>query len=278
MKKPVFALLSALLLCSCAVASHPDLKKFPFTDDADNPYLVRNGDNYRKSGIGYSYQELTLATDADDIVERLTHGESVLLFLHQDNCPSCSSHHDDLASFFLDSGAAVFGIDFTDVSAGFAIINSLKEKLPYTKSMFPTEMVTPSMFMLKNLEKGYPIEFLSEDTSVDALENFFAERINFTLVYDFTSYSSYSSFIKDYDCLTYLVDGDDSIENAIYPTAFHNDKPLARFNLSKASEQDQASMKSFLGDAKVGLVKGKQAKEKASSSDEAISLINRYYA
>ncbi len=276
-RAPLF--LSLLFLVSCAARSHPDYSLFPFTDDKDMAYLFRNGDNYGKKGLSYSYKEVARQSEVASINAKIGRGESIFLYLYQDSCEACRSIHDDMVAYFLESGVEVWGVDFTIKEQGLSIIDGIKKVYPALASGFDSTLVTPSGYLIKNGEKVLPLGFLSERESLQKLEEFFKNQWNYSMVFTFTEYDAFVSFSKKNDTLALIDDGTVTARSAFLNKALHTSKATAllELTLSKPAEVDKFKTLGYAGDL-LRYEKG-EVKEKASSNtEEAKALIERYCA
>lgn len=282
---PCLLSLFALSLLSCGAKSpyQLDEERFPFTDDPDLAYIVRNGDNYTKDSASYSYSEMTVKTSLDIVSERLENNQPVLLFLHMDTCKTCQAVHDVMAHLFLSSGMLVHEAYFISgrTSETLNMLNSIGEKYPTLYELFHNSYVTPSMFLLYNTEKGVPVSFLDKKENQDELDEFFRGLLNLPLLYEFTSYASYDAFAKNHECLTYFDDGDGFYYQNVYPRAIHKKLYTARINIEGTSSSDLALFqKRFGSDDLIHQKNGKdiQAIDVEKDAASATSLLNAYYA
>ena len=282
MKTRALLLASLFLLSACtSVSKHPDEGRFPFAYEADTASVRRNGDNYGKEGIGHGYSETTVSADPADMLASLNAGESRLLFLYQDQCATCIAAHDSLTHFFLDSGVKVDSIDFTVPQDGFAALDRIKEAIPAASTAITNPIGTPSAFLFKAKDRVLQISFLSEKSSRENLAEIFANNMNFSNIFEFSSFDAYSRFIKEKDCLTYAASSPETFASRFYEdlvaTAIKSPKYLAYFALDRASEEDRERLDLFC-DASLFTVASGEVKEKASTAADASKLVERYYA
>ncbi|MCR5349127.1 MAG: hypothetical protein K6E59_05955 [Bacilli bacterium] len=289
MKKPVLFLVLPLiagLSFSCTGSSsrsHPDFSIFPFSDGDGLAYVTRNGENFGKEGIAYAYGEVSRNDDADAIIREINQGRSAVLFLHQENCSSCERAHDDLVSFFLDSGIEVHALDFSETTRtqSYAHISKITSTFPsYTSVMH--DYVTPSFYLLKDPEKACFLNFLPERTSLQNLENYFKNLLNFPLIFNFRTLSAFQKYVSKNNCLAYYDAGQSTFYmDNVYSRAIHVGKAVARLEASYLSQEDRDAYAKEYGDSDVLWFQEGKAKEKgsgASSPDAASQLVTRYFA
>ena len=276
-------LLLSLSSCGLGNSARYNDAEFPVTDDTDLVYLKRNGDNFDKNNISYSYADLTREATHDSLSKRIDGGESVFLFLHSDGCPSCQASHDDLARFFLTSGILVEGLHFTDETreAKLNVLYSITAAYPNLAKVLHSPYVTPSIYIIRNGESAVPVSFLDQRESLQNLEEFLKNLMNFTYVYTFRTFDSYLSFAKENECLVYRHGaGDAFFYDTIYPLAKHSKLHTAELQVEYFSEADKKRCEEYFGEADLGLVKGNTLSSQISvtkSPDQAGQLIRSYY-
>ncbi|MDY6393090.1 MAG: hypothetical protein SPL80_09700 [Bacilli bacterium] len=276
-----FGLSFVLFACAHTPQNEFDPERFPFSDDPDLVYVLRNGDNFTKRGLSYSYAETTVEATLDGISSQLNHGESSLLFLHSDSCGSCKAAHDGLTHFFVSSGIKVNGVHFSDTNIAEkratldAILNAYPSLAPVVRYEDGTYR-TPTMFLIRDESHASPISFLSNIGSTDELDSFFRGLMNMPLLFEFTSYEAYSSFAKSRECLAYYDEDPEAFHQFIYPFAIHSPVYTARIKAMELTEADRAAFAKEFGDKDLIVHKGNEViKENAA---DATSLIESFYA
>lgn len=285
MKKHLYLALLSVAILSCSSAkSHPDEHYFSFTDRTDAPYFTRNGDNYGKKGIAYSYQEVTRTLSTDAVIDEINHGKSIFLLLHAEGCSGCSAAHDDLVSFFLESGLEVYGGYFAlnDIATTAKELERLVNCFPEYARYLSAPYYTPTIYLLDSPTKMRPVSFQDERKSLQNLEEFFKELMNFTMVYTFKTFASFQTFAKENDCLVYRnLYSQDYFYESIYPLAKHSAKHTAYLDYASFSEDDKRLCDElFQGDYEIGAVKKgvfSPLFEIDKSPEEAERFVKEYY-
>ena len=284
-RAPFLALVSLLALSSCGEGpARIDFGRFPNENKEGTPYVSRNGDNYTKEGIAYSYDEVLIHDNAvSNISSRVDNNEPVLLYLHREDCRACQNVHDEMIRFFLTSGVECFGINFTDKTEGFQTLENLLERYPtWSNIRVNGSIYTPSLFLLKRDQKAVPISFMDHRESRDAQESFFKEIINFPYLFHFANPASFATFSAQNDTIFYLDrTGDPSyFYSAVYPLALISKKMTAIVSCSSWTSEDWAKA-NVLKDAKsLGVISHNtltSTYDEKLSPSEAESLIKSYY-
>lgn len=285
MKHHVFLSLLLTFACAGCTASGglPNHDAFPSTDDPDLPFIVRNGENYAKAGIGYSYDEMLRPASVEALCERIDKGESVFLFLYADDCNACAASHDNLAHFFLDSGIEAFGAHFVrnNTSETVTMLRTFAATYPGYSSLFGSSFFTPTAYLLKSPTTAYPLAFQDYRGNVKDLEDYFRPLMNLAPIYRVQSYEGYLSASNFLDGLVYR-DSDETnfFYSTIYPRAIHSDKPIIHIENAHLSEADQAKFDGFLKQGDLLLMERSSVKQKINaqtSPSGAQSLLNQYY-
>ena len=217
---------------------------FPYTDDKDNAYMTRNGDNYGKSGLSHSYESLCRPFSRERLEDELSNGRATFFFVYKDFCHSCESAHNDLVNFFLSSLIEVEGIHFTSENEKelLAELALFRKAHPLIAETITSTLLTPSIFLIKNEEKTLNLQFMDQRDSLQNLYDFFKGMMNFTMVYTFHSFDSFSRFYHDNDCLVYVDEvGEEAptpFYEAVYPLAIHSPKITAHIEINEASKED----------------------------------------
>ena len=269
-------------LVSCGQKTGFDPSVFPFTDDADLGYLTRNGDNYTKSGLSYSYDEVLRELDYDAFEKQLEHEESFLIYLHQDGCHTCQSVHDDMVSYWLDSGVMTYGIHIQqgNVQASVSLLNSFGVNYPELSDVFSGQYFTPTLFYVRNESKALKIPFTSERDSLSQLEDYLRGLFNYTNVYRFTSYQNYAKFAAEMDCISFCGDDVAYFYDELYPLAKHSKKNTALLETSFFSEEDLSALRRDLEGKDLWLNSAGKRSNPLSSKENALesrALIESYY-
>lgn len=284
MKKALACSLLLLALTSCSsTPSRPNESYFVNQDDPDLPYMTRNGDNYGRKGVSYSYDEVSRGVTVESISHEIDSGKSVFLFLHMDTCSHCSAAHDDYVNAWLDSGLEVFALKFiqSNPQPMLGILHELGERYPAYASAFNNTIYTPSTYLLDNADKIRVVGVENQRESLQNLEEFLKNLMNFTYVYTFRTFDSYLSFAKENECLVYRHGAEDAFfYDTIYPLAKHSKLHTAELQVEYFSEADKKRCEEYFGEADLGLVKGNALSSQISvtkSPDQAGQLIRSYY-
>ena len=282
MNNPKFLTLAllALALPSCAgkgnLCFNPD--KYPMGNVEGNAYVLRNGDNYAKKGLGYSYAECMRPGKFEDVEAYVGAGKDALLFLHQDRCSSCQAIHDNFLSVVIESGMEIFSYDFSsDTASMVAELNKLPTAHPaYAGTM--QHYATPTCYLLRGDEKALllPVYQVASE-----FEEYFKNLLNLPYIFTFRTYSAFVSFTKDHDCLALLDDDMDYFYGNVYSSAIASEKYTAIIEKGHLSEADRSSYSSLFGEDNLATFVGGKADKKAEPSvnpDSASKLIKEYYA
>lgn len=274
---PLFA-----LTCSCVQnKARLDLDKYPFAEDGVG-YLFRNGDNYTKEGIAYSYNELTRRQNFALIQTAVEHEADVLLFLHQNNCPSCQASHDNLATFYMQSGVEAYSYDFTSFpSEVLAELNRLPGTYPaYAETM--KRYVTPSLYLLKGTSKALYLDFLpAQKEGLSSLESYFKNLLNLTYVFTFRDYGAFVSFAKDHEVLAVKASEYGFFYDEVYPLAKRSGHFTALLEYDLMDQGNKTRCDAAFEEADIALFQTGSIKRKERVQEDlgpAKELIKEYYA
>ena len=276
-------LLLSLSACSSQGSKRPNESYFTNPNDPDLAYVTRNGDNYGKEGIAYSYQEVMREASVDAIANDIDSGKGVFLFLHGDTCSHCSAAHDDMVGMLLDSGLEAYQAMFAmrNPSPTITMLGELASRYPAYAKYLNGHYTTPSSYFLDNEGKIRVIAIENNRESLQNLEEFVKNLFNFTTIYTFRTFDSYLRFAADYDCLAYVKDADDSFyEESVFPLAKRSSLHTAELQWEYFSEEDQKRCQDYFGENNLGLIqKGTLATSANAVKNpaEAGELVQSYY-
>ena len=273
-----FCFLASLLLgCAKSNPTNP----FVFSDDPDLPYIDRQGENLNKKGLDYGIEELTRPFSFVSAKRCIEEKRPFILYLFQDGCSSCAAVHDDIVSFLLDSDIDIFGVYFKkgQHDATLSEINQLKNAYPGLASVLPSNLTTPTCYLIKDEISGYEMVFSAHRGSLSELEDYFASLLNITFIHHFVTFDSYSRFASKDDYLTILDDDSSFYIDNIRPLAIHSEKPLIHIEYNSMSETDQTKLKDSLSLSTASSICYKGTSfDYSNKKDEAINLAQSYYA
>lgn len=283
-KHGVFSLLLLSLTACSGKAARPNESYFSNADDPDLSYITRNGENRGKEGVGYSYQEVSREATVESISRDIDAGKSVYLFLHLDTCSHCAAAHDDYVNAWLDSGIEVYSLEFIqkDIASGMAVLHGLVERYPAYGKYLNEGIVTPSTFLLDNAEKIRAVGMENQRESLQNLEEFLKNLLNFTYIYTFRTFDSYLKFAQENDCLVYRNGIDDEFyPTQVYPLAKRSSRHTAELQTEYFSEEDLKRLDEYIGsDNQLGLIEKGALTQKTSvyeSPDVAGQIIQSFY-
>ena len=237
MKKRGFLTLAALLpLCfSCGVDFSP-------TDDPSYPYLHRNGD---KRGQSYaSLREATTPLTLELLSSRIERGYATLFFLTQDGCPGCASSEHSFLSYIKQSEVEAFDVyqDASTKGALFTFLTSMVETYPEYSKTIPSvsKITTPSIFIASSDTKIIHIPASNNFENANAFTNQMKDLANYSYVYEFSSFASFSSFYKGEGCLLCLEEKENPFYSGkVEPYARSSSKKTAHVYLPSLSETEK---------------------------------------
>ena len=161
------------------------------------------------------------------------------------------------------------------------ILHGLGERYPAYASAFNSTIYTPSTYLLDNANKIRVVGVENQRESLQNLEEFLKNLMNFTYVYTFRTFDSYLSFAKENECLVYQSKAEDTyFYDTIYPLAKHSKLHTAELQVEYFSEADKKRCEEYFGEADLGLVKNCVLSDQLSvtkSPDQAGQLIRSYY-
>lgn len=280
MRRKGFYLLLIPLLFSCGF-SHYDFSINH--NDESLPYFHRNGDSlFLDYGDG-SYQDATILTTGNELVSRVNRHLPTLLLLYQSSCSWCERFEPTFLEVMKESD-----IEFLSLANSSSIlggIGALKEAFPAYSSIEPA---TPQIYMLIDEENYSLLDFSPYIDSSSRFSSFIGEKGNWTFVYHFSSYSAYSSFLKNKEALCFYDDGSQSsysfFDSSLKEKAEKSlDKPLAIFDAKRASnEEKEAVLQDYFhnmtsSSLSIHLPKEESYQSYAIEDEMAMSLISSYY-
>lgn len=225
---------------------------FPYTDEQDNAYMTRNGDNYGKSGLSHSYESLCRPFSRQRLEDGLSNDRPTLFFVYKDFCHSCEDAHNDLTNFFLSSLIEVEGIHFTNDNEK-ELLSELalfRNAHPGIAQTITSTLLTPSIFLIKNEGKALNLQFMDQRDSLQNLYNFFKGLMNFTMVYNFHSFDAFTRFYQENDCLIYMDEDGQSTPTSfyedVYPLAKRSPKITAHIETAEVSSEDKSRFQNLL--------------------------------
>lgn len=280
MKKIPPLLIPLLALTSCTGGnSSSETSSF----NPDLPYYNRNGELLSlEVDTASTYDAYVRVIRYTPLLNLVANGHSVVLFLYSYTCSHCESFKDAMMSYLVSSQLEVYSLDPNTLYGQIQGIRATNENW---RSAF-LSVSTPSIYLLQDYETAVELELPTERNDPSAFSSFMAGQLNLSPIYDFTSFSSYSSFIEENEALVYFSDGSSEESSfyfsSLYETAKTASKPLVRVQLDRASDEDLASFSTYLGEAQNKIFLSSEGVESAISyldeKEGAEALISSYYS
>lgn len=270
---PYLALLS-LVCVSCG-----ERTVFPYSNDPNYPYAVRNGEN-----IGKSYSSLSKAATPGNIElvsGRIREENPFFLFLTQDNCDHCAASEHAFLSFLEQSEASAINVhdDHKSTPKLFDFYNDLLEAFPDYADKIPSakNIGTPALFLVSSPSAIRYIPYQDTFLNAKAFVAQMKDLANYTHIYEFSTYASFVSFANNHDVLLCLKNKENEsyYSSSLYGLAKATPAYTATVNLDGINEKEAALFAKEYGDKNViSIKKGGEVIASMSSGNDWASAEN----